>query len=65
MNVEAIKTAVAKFSFTADGTAEQVIVKDNKGRIAAVVTPTGIDRKKIGQQQLCGSLVRDAIKAAM
>jgi hypothetical protein len=65
MNVEDIKTAVAKFSFTANGTAEQVIVKDNKGRIAAVVTPAGIDRKKIGQQQLCGALVRDAIKAAM
>ncbi len=65
MNIEAIKAAVAKFSFTADGTAEQIIVKNKKGQIAAVVTPAGVEQKKLGQQNLCGSLVRDAIKAAM
>ena len=65
MNVEAIKTAVAKFSFTADGTSEKVIVKNKKGQIAAVVTPAGVEQKKLGQQNLCGALVRDSIKAAM
>ena len=65
MNVEAIKTAVAKFSFTADGSADQVIVKNKKGQIAAVVTAAGVEQKKQGQQNLCGALVRDAIKAAM
>jgi hypothetical protein len=65
MNVEAIKTAVAKFGFTADGTTEQIIVKNKKGQIAAVVTPAGVEQKKQGQQNLCGALVRDAIKGAM
>lgn len=65
MNIEAIKAAVAKFGFTADGTVDQMIVKNKKGQVAAVVTPAGIDRKKLGMQQLCGALVRDAIKAAM
>jgi hypothetical protein len=65
MNVEAIKTAVAKFGFTADGTVEQIIVKNKKGQVAALVTPAGVEQKKQGQQNLCGALVRDAIKGAM
>tara|TARA_R110000803_G_scaffold20859_1_gene53197 strand:+ start:359 stop:556 length:198 start_codon:yes stop_codon:yes gene_type:complete len=65
MNIEAIKAAVAKFGFTAAGTDAEIVVKNKKGQVAAVVTQDGVDRKKTGMQQLCGSLVRDAIKAAM
>ena len=65
MNYDQIKTACEKFGFSAIGTSERVTVTDKKGRIAAVVTTAGIDAKKLGMQQLCGSLLKNAIRAAM
>ena len=65
MNIQAIKTAVEKFSFSAEGTVERVVVTDKKGRVAAVVTAEGVEQKKLGKQNLCGALVRNAIVSAM
>lgn len=63
--LETIKAAISRFSFTASMNNDQIIIRDKKGRVAATVTNGVLEQKFSGQQNLCGSVARDAIKAAM
>ncbi len=60
--LELIQNAISKFSFTAFQSGEEIIVKNKKGQIAAIVKNGEVIQKKSGSQNLCGALVRDAIK---
>ncbi len=61
-----IQQAVDKFSFTASvASNDLVIVRNKKGRICANVTAAGCEQKYEGARNLCGSLVRNAIDAAL
>lgn len=62
-----IQEAVAQFSgFSAVVSSNDlVIVRNKKNQICAHVTASGVEQKFAGQQNLCGSLVRNAINAAI
>lgn len=61
-----IQESVNQFSFTATvASNDLVIVKNKKGLICANVTAAGVEQKYAGAKILCGSIARDAIKAAI
>jgi hypothetical protein len=61
-----VKTAVARFKFTASAQNGLIVVRDNKGRVAGTVSADGsIERKYAGAQALMGALIRDAINIAL
>jgi hypothetical protein len=60
-----INSAVAKFGFTARQNGNVIEVRDGKGRLDGTVNNGIVTRKQIGAQQLMGSLIRDAIVAAI
>ena len=60
-----ISTAVARYQFTARENSGTIEIRDAKGRLAGTVANGTVTRKQAGAQQLMGSLVRDAIVAAL
>ena len=60
-----IQDAVLQFGFSASvASNDLVIVKNKKGQICANVTIDGVEQKYAGAKNLCGALVRNAIKSA-
>ena len=60
-----VQNAVARFSFTAKESNNVISVYNKKGDLAAIVENGKVEQIKRGSQNLCGSLVRDAIKSAL
>jgi hypothetical protein len=61
-----VSKVVAPYGMSAVVKGDLVHVLDKKGRLAGTVDKFGtLERKAIGNQQLMGSLVRDAIKKAI
>ena len=60
-----VQNAVARFSFTAKESNDVISVYNKKGALAAIVANGKVEQKYQGSQNLCGSLVRDAIKAVL
>ena len=64
--ISQIQAAVAQFGFTASvASNEMVIIRNKKAQIVASVTDSGVEQKYAGAKNLCGALVRNAIKAAI
>ena len=63
--LERVQNAIAKFDFTAQETAKGIAVYNKKGVLAATVVNGKVDQKYQGSKNLCGALVRDAIKAVL
>jgi len=64
--IDAVKEAIARFSFTAfELESGEIIVKNKKNQLAATVINSVVTQKKSGSQNLCGALVRDAINAVI
>ena len=60
-----VQNAVAKFDFTATENEKGIAVYNKKGVLAATVINGKVEQKYQGSKNLCGSLVRDAIKSAL
>jgi hypothetical protein len=66
MELTNVQQAVAKFSFTASQVdASTIHVFNKKRQLAAIVKGNTVTQQRRGSQNLCGALVRDAIKAAL
>ncbi len=63
----AIQSSLAQFTgFSAVAASnELVIVRNNKNTVCAHVTVAGVEQKYAGAKNLCGSLVRNALVAAI
>ena len=60
--------AVSGFGFSASANSpedEIINVKNRKGKIAAVVRGTEVEQRYEGKKNLCGALIRKAIKTAL
>lgn len=67
-SLEKISAAVSQFGFSASAdspAAERVNVRNKKGVICATVHGLEVEQKYSGARNLCGALVRDAIKNAL
>lgn len=65
-NLSKIQDAVAQFGFTAVAASNDlVIVRNRKNEICANVTANGVEQKYAGAKNLCGALVRNAIKSVL
>ena len=60
-----VQEAVKNFDFTAEQSPKGINVYNKKGTLAATIINGKIEQKYMGSRNLCGSLVRDAIKAAL
>jgi len=66
--LEKVQGAVAQFGFTASSTspeADVVNVRNRKNEICATVQNKEVVQKYAGAKNLCGALVRNAIKNAL
>lgn len=64
--IGAVQGAVAQFGFTATvASNELVIVRNGKGQLCARVTESGVEQVFAGAKNLCGALVRNAIKGVL
>ena len=64
--IAAVQAAVEGFGFSAVvASNDLIVVRTRKGVTCAEVTERGVEQKYAGSKNLCGSLVRNAIRGAI